>query len=204
MRRLARDVLGGSLGDRHAPLHHPNIDYMLLPTVNPGETPGGAPAQPASAPNAAMPVSTPAPVAARSIHPFASRGGSLHAAVNPGQGQGAPEVILDWMAHIRFNKFELQQSFGVLIFIGDVPANAEQWRSCPAFVGYHAAYVASLPELYTNCPVLMTVGSIYLNSAIAEQSGLSSFEPNVVVPYLKANLHWRVQAVWLFCIQSIV
>jgi hypothetical protein len=87
----------------------------------------------------------------------------------------------------------------VLIFIGDVPADAELWRTCPNFVGSHVAYV------YTDCsemPEHITMGSVHLNSAIAKRSGLSSFEPDVVTPYLKANLHWRVQAVRSFFAQS--
>jgi len=113
-----------------------------------------------------------------------------------GPGQGAPGVILDWTARILFNKLELRQSFGVLIFLGDVPEDVSQWRASPNFVGSHVAYVTLAVDNSANCSEtaeLITEGFVHLNTDIAERSGLSSFEPNVVVPYLKENLHWRVQ-----------
>jgi tyrosinase len=156
---------------------------------------GGAPAQaPVAATSAA---SAPAPAAAGTVHPFASRGGPPHTAVNPGPGQAAPHVIQDWTARIHFKKYELRQSFAVLIFLGDVPADASQWRTCDSFVGSHVAFVNTSAEQCANCREqadLVAEGFVHLNSSIAKRSGLSSFEPGVVSPYLKANLHWRVQA----------
>jgi tyrosinase len=189
---------------------------MLLPIVNPGEwvTPGpatpadseapaagGAPVQPASAPDTAPPASAPAPVAAGSVHPFTSQGGPLHAAVKPGLGQGVPEVIQDWTVRVHFKTHELGGNYAVLVFLGDVPADVSQWRSCPNVVGTCATYVltsfARSSERFVDKTV--TEDLVHLNKAIAERSGLSSFEPNAVIPYLKANLHWRVEAVRLLC-----
>ena len=163
---------------------------------------GGAPAQPTSAPHAATPASALAPVAAGSE-------ASPHTAINPGPGQEAPQVILDWTVRIRFNKYGLGQSFGVLIFLGDVPDDAEQWISSPNFVGTHAAYVSNVtsqPDQYDNYAQMegISVGCAPLNASMAKLSGLSSFDPNVVTPYLKANLNWRVQTVRSFCDQSFV
>ena len=169
---------------------------------------GGAPAQPAQAPPAATPAtSAPAPAAAGTVHPFASRGGPPHTAVHPGPGQAAPHVIQDWTVRIHFKKYELRQSFAVLIFLGDVPADASQWRTSPNFVGSHVAFVNTSAEQCANCREqadLVAEGFVHLNSTIAKRSGLSSFNPDVVTPYLQKNLHWRVQAVRSFCASVIL
>ncbi|KAH9988351.1 hypothetical protein BJV77DRAFT_1061440 [Russula vinacea] len=68
----------------------------------------------------------------------------------------------------------------------------------PSFVGAHIAFVNTHTEQCANCREQadhVIEGFVHLNEAIAKLSGLSSFEPDVVAPYLKDNLHWRVQAV---------
>jgi hypothetical protein len=145
-----------------------------------------------------------APAAAGSVHPFASRGGPQTTA-KAQQGKEAPQVVQDWTARIHFKKYELGQSFAVLLFLGEVPADASQWRSSPSFVGAHVAFVNSAADHCANCREqadLVAEGFVHLNTAIAKSSGLSSFEPRVVTPYLRDNLHWRVQAVRSFCVQS--
>jgi tyrosinase len=137
-----------------------------------------------------------APAAAGSVHPFASRGGPQTTA-KAQQGKEAPQVVQDWTARIHFKKYELGQSFAVLLFLGEVPADASQWRSSPSFVGAHVAFVNSAADHCANCREqadLVAEGFVHLNTAIAKSSGLSSFEPSVVSPYLRDNLHWRVQA----------
>ncbi len=88
--------------------------------------------------------------------------------------------------------------YSILIFLGEVPQDQEPWRSCSTFVGAHYAFVNSNPDQCGNCreqEELVVEGFVHLNEAIAKHSGLSSYEPSVVVPYLKNNLHWRVQSV---------
>jgi tyrosinase len=111
---------------------------------------------------------------------------------------GAPNVIYDWAARIHSQKFELGQGYAILIFLGEVPADEEHWRTCPSFVGAHCAFVNSATDQCANCreqEELVVEGFVHLNEAIAKYSGLSSYEPSVVTPYLKNNLHWRVQSV---------
>ena len=91
----------------------------------------------------------------------------------------------------------------MLLFLGDVPADASQWRTSPSFVGAHVAFVNGSADQCANCREqedLVAEGFVHLNNAIAKVSGLPSFEPDVVTPYLKENLHWRVQAVCSFCV----
>jgi tyrosinase len=132
------------------------------------------------------------------VHQFHSRGGNPHTAQKPVHGSEGQKVLNDWTVRIHFKKYELGGSFAVLIFLGQVPNDPSQWRTCPTFVGSHHAFVNSAASQCDNCRSqadIVVEGFVHLNSAIAERSGLSSYDPNVVAPYLKENLHWRVQAV---------
>ncbi|KAF8988417.1 hypothetical protein BDQ17DRAFT_1374127, partial [Cyathus striatus] len=80
--------------------------------------------------------------------------------------------LWDWAARIHFKKYELGGSFAVLLFLGEVPEDPESWLVAPNLAGF-----------------------VHLNNGIAQHSGLGSLEPDVVHPYLKKELHWRVQKV---------
>jgi tyrosinase len=111
---------------------------------------------------------------------------------------GTPNVIYDWAARIHAKKFELGQGYAVLIFLGEVPGDEQQWRTCPSFVGAHCAFVNGHTDQCANCreqEELVVEGFVHLNEGIAKHSDLSSYDPSVVTPYLKNNLHWRVQTV---------
>jgi tyrosinase len=136
--------------------------------------------------------------------PFATEGAPAPTVQDAPVGHGtttdpeAPDVIYDWAARIHAKKFELGHGYAVLIFLGDVPDDPEHWRTSPSFVGAHVAFVNTQTDQCANCSdqtELVIEGFVHLNEVIAERSGLSSFEPGVVAPYLKENLHWRVQAV---------
>jgi len=112
-------------------------------------------------------------------------------------GKEGPTVIHDYATRIHFKKYELGGSFAVLIFLGEVPDDPSQWRTSPSFVGAHAAYVYGGASQYGNRSDKAdsySEGFVHLNPAIAKRSGLPSFEPSDVLPYLKENLDWRVQA----------
>jgi tyrosinase len=189
-----RNAIGNIINQKYggSSFSGPAVSFLAQPAAA-----GGAPAKPAPAPHAATPAaSAPAPAAAGSVHPFASRGGP-HTAGKAAPGHEAPQVIQDWTARIHFKKYELRQSFAVLLFLGEVPADASQWRTSPNFVGSHVAFVNSSADRCANCTEqadLVAEGFVHLNKAIAKLSGLSSYEPNVVTPYLREHLHWRVQA----------
>jgi tyrosinase len=112
-----------------------------------------------------------------------------------------PTVIYDWAARIHTKKYELGDGYVVLIFLGEVPDDPSQWRTCPSFVGAHVSFVNTDAEKCANCrdqADLVVEGFVHLNAGIAKRSGLSSYEPSVVTPYLRDNMHWRVQAVCSF------
>jgi tyrosinase len=171
--------------------------------------PGGAqaPAQGHSGSSITEAVSSVKAAAADIVHPFHSRGGNPHTAQKPEYGKDGPNVLRDWTVRIHFKKYELNGSFAVLIFLGEVPNDPSRWRTAPTFVGSHHAFVNSAASQCDNCREqadLVVEGFVHLNSAIAERSGLSSFDPSVVIPYLQQNLHWRVQAVRVVLLCSVV
>jgi tyrosinase len=126
------------------------------------------------------------------LHPHAANVHSSHSASYAPPNRGSWE----WTARIEFKKYELGTSFSVLLFLGHVPENPRELRISPNFVGGHHAFVNSAANSCTNCRHqrdLVEEGFVHLNHGIVKLSGLGSLEPDVVVPYLTQNLHWRVQ-----------
>ncbi|KAH9989736.1 tyrosinase [Russula compacta] len=108
----------------------------------------------------------------------------------------AQDHFYNWAVHIKFKKSELASSFAVLIFLGDVPDDPLKWRTSPSFIGAHVGLVNSVPYKCANCieqAGTVVEGFVHLNRAIAKRSDISSYDPSVVAPYLKKNLHWRIQ-----------
>jgi tyrosinase len=117
------------------------------------------------------------------------------------QAQEGSNVINDWSTRIHVKKYELSGSFSVLIFLGEVPEDPEQWSASPSFVGAHYAFVNSAAGQCDNCRSqadLVVEGFVHLTLAIEEHSDLTSYEPSVVRPYLKDNLSWRILTVRVF------
>jgi hypothetical protein len=107
-------------------------------------------------------------------------------------------VVYDWTARIHAKQYELGGSFNVLIFLGEVPKDPEEWHTSPSYVGSHSVYVSGVHHPQGDQGDTVTEGFVHLNTAIAERSGLSSYEPRGVIPYLKDNLNWTIQAVRAF------
>jgi len=152
-------------------------------------------------------VSSAGAVAAGIVYLFRGQGGSAHTAHNPEHGGKEGQVVIhDYTVRIQFKKFELGKSFGVLIFLGDVPDDPLQWRRSDTFVGAHYAFVNSAASQCSNCrnqADIYSEGFVHLNSTIAKRSGISSYEPEEVLPYLKENLHWQIQAVRMLCLRLV-
>ncbi|KAH9989737.1 hypothetical protein BJV74DRAFT_796153 [Russula compacta] len=151
---------------------------------------GPAPPPPAALPPPAAPPPPAAlPPPAAPPPPAAAGGGPALAA----QSQ---DHFYNWAVHIKFKKSELASSFAVLIFLGDVPDDHLKWRTSPSFIGAHVGLVNSVPYKCANCieqAGTVVEGFVHLNRAIAKRSDISSYDPSVVAPYLKKNLHWRIQ-----------
>ena len=111
------------------------------------------------------------------------------------------QVIHDWSIRIRVKEHELDSSFSVLFFLGEVPTSER--RSSPLYVGSYHTFINSAVESCENCRNRAEAGTViegyvHLNDKIAEISGLNSFEPREVSPYLQDRLSWYVEKVWIF------
>lgn len=106
--------------------------------------------------------------------------------------------IWDWSARIEAKKYELGSSFSVLFFLGEVPGDSAEWRTSPYYAGSHYAFVNTAASHCAHCNDQVDIEIecfVPLNVAISQHSGLGSYEPSVVEPYLKRQLQWRVQKV---------
>ncbi|KAI0712435.1 hypothetical protein C8Q76DRAFT_485863 [Earliella scabrosa] len=93
----------------------------------------------------------------------------------------------EWSVRIRVKPHDVGSSFSVPILLGKVPDDPHEWRTCSAYVGSHSVFANSRTR-----PEVVTEGTVLLQEAIAERSGLDGFEPDIVKPWLKENLHWGV------------
>src|ERR1700735_3429092 len=99
--------------------------------------------------------------------------------------------MLDWSVRILCNEFELGGSFSVLIFVGTVPDDPEQWATSPTCVGIHDVYTSGTPHNSDSQEDLEVEGYVRLNGGLLERFAASELTPDVVVPFLKRELHWR-------------
>lgn len=107
-------------------------------------------------------------------------------------------TLWEWSVRIRVKKFEVGRSFAILVFLGDVPEDPQEWYAAATYVGAHHAFVNSAPARCANCRRkgdAVTEGFVHLNEAIAKHAALHSLEPEAVKPYLRRDLSWRVRRV---------
>jgi tyrosinase len=163
-----------------------------LGPIIPPHTGGQQPTPPAGGLGPIIPphVGEPQPSVSQGSHPRTVESGD--------PGRIGPSLVHDWTVRIHVKKYKLRQSFTVLIFLGSVPDDPSQWRKASSYVGSHAAFANGSAVRCANCRAqadVVTEGFVHLNRALGRHSGLSSYEPQVVSPYLRENLHWRVQGV---------
>ncbi|KIP02309.1 hypothetical protein PHLGIDRAFT_130799 [Phlebiopsis gigantea 11061_1 CR5-6] len=104
-------------------------------------------------------------------------------------------AYLDWTARVHVKKYEIGGSFSILLFVGEVPANPEEWHASPSFAGSYSGFVNSATEHCANCrnqraAGVVLEGFVHLNNAIKKK--VSSFAVDVVEPLLQEQLHWRI------------
>jgi len=110
-----------------------------------------------------------------------------------------------YLATILSQKFALNGSYAIYVFMGEFDDTPSAWATSPNLVGTHAVFAAlnrvdavSNPQLkakISHHPEIDVTGTMPLTTALlgkAESGELSSMNPNVVEDYLEANLHWRV------------
>jgi len=155
-----------------------------------------SPVSTVKAPVSHNPAPGPSPAAPSPAAPSPAAPSPAQHVLSPHPTSGRPDHgLYDWTARIEFKKYELQGSFSVLVFLGPVPENPQVWRISPNYVGAVHAFVNSVPERCANCvnqADIVLEGFVHLNHAIARLSGLTSLDPNVIVPYLTKALQWKV------------
>ncbi|KIY63838.1 Di-copper centre-containing protein [Cylindrobasidium torrendii FP15055 ss-10] len=96
-----------------------------------------------------------------------------------------------WQARVAFNPQEYGTSFEVLVFIGEVPLESDDWYGHETYVGARYAWAnRSVQSLVS--PSRDLSGFIPLNDALLSQ-GIESLDPDSVTSYLDLALSWRIQ-----------
>ncbi|KAG8922053.1 hypothetical protein FRC02_012164, partial [Tulasnella sp. 418] len=128
-------------------------------------------------------------------------GASSFAAIPQGvlsqkSAQPSLEDRLDWTARVRSKLHQFGKSYTVLIFVGQPPAEEHDWRTSPHFAGSFAAFVNASPEECENCQDqadAVVEGFVSLRKFLQRYTQLETLEPEVVIPFLKDQIHWRIQ-----------
>ena len=109
-----------------------------------------------------------------------------------------------YLANILSQKFALNGSYAIYLFIGDFDDNPSAWATSPNLVGTHAVFGAlagmddgtnSQSHSLRSKPPIPVTGSIPLTSMLlakAQSGELHDMSPQTVEDYLTDNLHWRV------------
>lgn len=127
----------------------------------------------------------------------------------------APEEVVEgryrqYMANILVQKFALNSSFAIYVFMGDFDDTPAAWATAPNLVGTHAVFTGMTGALGTvngarvktqQKPAIQVTGTMPLTSTLLERVGsgeMKDMGPDAVEDYLKANLKWRISLVSLF------
>ncbi|CCA72436.1 related to tyrosinase precursor (monophenol monooxygenase) [Serendipita indica DSM 11827] len=108
----------------------------------------------------------------------------------------------EWIANITVEKYAAKKTFMVHIFLGDFNPDPAQWGTDPNLVGTHAVFANNMN--FTGCENCrdaaerhkLVTGTIPLTGALGDRLGknkVSHLEPAEIIPYLKKELHWRIQ-----------
>jgi len=104
----------------------------------------------------------------------------------------------EWIVNVRILKYAVHGSFFIYIFLGPVPEDSEDWATTETMVGLHSIFANPPGSGCGNCERqrdanIVTSGTIPLTGALIEAN--IGLDPVQVEPYLRPNLHWRVQKV---------
>lgn len=111
---------------------------------------------------------------------------------------GAPSYLSgrEYITNIKAQKFCLDGSFSIFVFLGDNPTTSPaDWSSDPSFVGLNGIFSATTVGQSDND--IRANGAIPLTAALEAKlaSGeLGSLNEEVVGPYLKDQLRWKVRS----------
>ncbi|KAG8829703.1 hypothetical protein FRB91_002786 [Serendipita sp. 411] len=106
----------------------------------------------------------------------------------------------EWIANITVEKYAADATFYVYIFLGDFTPEPSLWGEDLNLVGTHVVFANNMN--FTGCENCrdaaeahkLVTGTIPLTGALGDKLGNDHvLEPAEVVPYLKKELHWRIQ-----------
>lgn len=123
---------------------------------------------------------------------------------NVGAAKGAQEASTgngnsyEWACNIVSQKFQMNGSYAVYLFLDAPSDDSTQWSSDPNFCGTHGVFAnfADDDNIGMSQMDLKVTASLPLTTSLINKvaSGeISSLAPSVVEPYLNKNLHWRIK-----------
>lgn len=106
-----------------------------------------------------------------------------------------------YICNIVSQKFAMNGSYAIYVFIGDVTNDTSQWATSENLVGTHAVFASLTPASQAQAQAmgmnqdLKVSGAIPLTTMLVNKvaaGSLASLDTATVEPYLTANLDWRV------------
>jgi len=108
-----------------------------------------------------------------------------------------PLALRQWFVSVSVNKFALDASFTVKVFLGVPPADTSMWPTAPNLVGTLPVFV---PRLILGTarlkPSGLTANGEFLLDSALDKAGVVDRGATAIEEYLHANLTWQVQQVW--------
>ncbi|PVF95402.1 hypothetical protein CPB86DRAFT_788050 [Serendipita vermifera] len=110
------------------------------------------------------------------------------------------QSYIEWVANIAVDKYAAKSTFFVYIFLGDFNTDPTKWAEDPNLVGTHvvfADYSGNVEGDDTAQQHKIVKGSIPLTGALGDRLGqdkLRNLSPEEISPYLRKELHWRIQS----------
>ncbi|KAI9754063.1 MAG: hypothetical protein M4579_004883 [Chaenotheca gracillima] len=103
----------------------------------------------------------------------------------------------EYMVNIRVQKYALQGSFFVHVFLGDFNPDPASWSFEPNLVGTHCIFVNDVSDKTLNSEVnsLQVSGVIPLTTTLLgsiAEGLLQNLDTDIALAFLKKNLSWRV------------
>jgi tyrosinase len=104
---------------------------------------------------------------------------------SPAKGGDGSTARNEWLAHINYDESQIDGTFGVWVYMGEVPESGDSMLTddsliggCMSFAGGHQNHKS------------MITGTVPLTQALLKKKIALGKES--VVAYLKDNLHWRI------------
>ena len=118
---------------------------------------------------------------------------------------------LEWITNLKSQKHGVGEPYSVQVFLGQISSpDSREWALDANHVGTFTVLGDSQDIACEKCVVdqankLQVTGQVPLTIALLERylaREIDGLTPEIVVPYLQKNLHWRVIVVSLECVST--